>query len=68
MMLVINSTKLSERTSPKTSSGACRVIYFARRAEVVYVLHAFHKKTQAPSRKDLEIAKGRFRQLLGGRI
>jgi phage-related protein len=44
------------------------VIYLARRAEAVYVLHAFHKKTQPTPRKDLEIAKGRFRQLLGGRI
>ena len=50
------------------SSGAYRVIYLARRAEAVYVLHAFHKKAQATPRKDLEIAKGRFRQLLGGRI
>ena len=50
------------------SSGVYRVIYLARRAEAVYVLHAFHKKTQATPRKDLEIAKGRFRQLLGGRI
>ena len=50
------------------SGGAYRVIYLARRTEAVYVLHAFHKKTQATPRKDLEIAKGRFRQLLGGRI
>ena len=40
----------------------------ARRVEAVYVLHAFHKKTQPTPKKDLEIAKGRFRQLLGGRI
>jgi phage-related protein len=50
------------------ASGAYRVISLARRAEAVYVLHAFHKKTQATPRKDLEIAKARFRQLLGGRI
>ena len=50
------------------SSGAYRVIYLARRAEAVYVLHAFQKKTQATPRRDLEIAKGRLRQLLGGRI
>jgi phage-related protein len=31
-------------------------------------LHAFHKKTQATPKKDLEIAKKRFGQLLGGRI
>jgi len=50
------------------SSGAYRVIYLARRAEAVYVLHAFQKKMQATPRRDLEIAKGRLRQLLGGRI
>lgn len=47
------------------STGAYRVIYLARRPEAVYV---FHKKTQATPRRDLEIAKGRFRQLLGGKI
>ena len=49
-------------------SGAYRVIYLARRVEAVYVLHSFHKKTKATPKKDLEIAKIRFRQLLGGRI
>ena len=50
------------------SRGAYRVIYFARRADAVYVLHAFHKKTQRTPKKDLEVAKRRFGQLLGGRI
>ena len=49
-------------------SGAYRVIYVARRAEAVYVLHAFQKKTQATSKKDLEISRDRFRMLQGGRI
>jgi phage-related protein len=49
-------------------SGAYRVIYLARRMEAVYVLHAFQKKTQATSRKDLEIARRRFRRLQGGEI
>jgi phage-related protein len=49
-------------------SGAYRVIYVARRVEAVYVPHAFHKKTQAMPKKDLEIAKTRFGHLLGGRI
>jgi phage-related protein len=62
------SAKGVEEIRVSDSSGAYRVIYLARRAEAVYVLHAFHKKTQATPRKDLEIAKGRFRQLLGGRI
>ena len=49
-------------------SGAYRVIYVARRVEAVYVLHAFHKKTRSTPKKDLETAKRRFGQLLGGRI
>ena len=46
-------------------SGAYRVIYVARRTEAVYVLHAFQKKTQTTSNRDLEIAKRRFAQLPG---
>lgn len=49
-------------------SGAYRVIYLARRAEAVYVLHAFQKKTQATPKKALDIARRRFGQLIGGRI
>jgi phage-related protein len=49
-------------------SGAYRVNYLARWVEAVYVLHAFHKKTQVTPKKDLEIARKRFGQLLGGRI
>ena len=50
------------------SSGAYRVIYLARRADAVYVLHAFHKKTQRTPKNDLETATRRFGQLLGGRV
>jgi phage-related protein len=57
-----------EEIRVSSSSGAYRVIYLARQAEAVYVLHAFHKKTQATPKKDLGIAKRRFRQLLGGKI
>jgi phage-related protein len=49
-------------------SGTYRVICFARRADAVYVLNAFGKQTQRTPKKDLEVAKKRFRQLLGGRI
>jgi phage-related protein len=48
-------------------SGAYRVIYTARLAEAVYVIHAFQKKTRATSQRDIEIARERFRQLMGGR-
>jgi phage-related protein len=44
-------------------SGTFRVIYTARLADAVYVLHAFQKKTSATSKRDIEIAKTRFAQL-----
>ena len=47
-------------------SGAYRVIYVARHADAVYVLHAFQKKTQATAKRDIDTAKRRFAQLLRG--
>ena len=45
-------------------TGTYRVIYAARLADAIYVLHAFQKKTQATHRgKDIELAKERFAQL-----
>lgn len=47
-------------------SGTYRVIYTARLADAVYVLHAFVKTTQATSKHDIDIAKQRFAQLMKG--
>jgi len=47
-------------------SGAYRVIYVARRADAVYVLNAFQKKTQATPKKDVDTAMRRFAQLPRG--
>jgi len=47
-------------------AGTFRVIYTARLPDAVYVLHAFQKKTQATSKRDVEIAKARFLQLMRG--
>jgi phage-related protein len=47
-------------------SGAYRVIYVARRADAVYVLHAFQKKTQATPKNDIDTARRRFAQLSRG--
>jgi phage-related protein len=52
-----------EEIRVRDDSGIYRVIYTARLSEAVYVLHAFQKKTQATSRRDLEIATERFAQL-----
>jgi len=48
-------------------SGTYRVIYIARFEEAVYVLHAFQKKSRATSRRDVEVAKGRYAELMRGR-
>lgn len=42
-------------------SGAYRVVYLATRAEAVYVLHAFQKKTQKTALRDLELARRRLK-------
>lgn len=47
-------------------SGIFRVIYTARRAEAVYVLHAFQKRTQATAKRDIEVARKRFTELTKG--
>ena len=47
-------------------SGTYRVIYTARFADAVYVLHAFQKKTQTTSRKDIDLARERYTQLMRG--
>lgn len=47
-------------------SGTYRVIYTARLADTVYVLHCFQKKAQTTSQHDIDIAKTRFLQLMKG--
>ncbi len=44
-----------------------RVLYVARFAEAVYVLHAFQKASRKMSREDLEIARQRYREMLDQR-
>lgn len=47
-------------------SGTYRVIYMARLATAVYVLHAFQKKTQATAKRDIELARKRYTELMRG--
>ena len=44
-----------------------RVIYVAKFAEAVYVLHTFVKKTQKTAQPDLDIAKNRYTALVSDR-
>jgi Phage derived protein Gp49-like (DUF891) len=43
--------------------GEWRVLYVAKFAEFVYVLHAFQKKTQNTRREDIELVRARYRQI-----
>jgi len=44
-------------------AGAFRVIYVARFAAAIYILHCFQKRTQKTSKADLDMAQKRFRDL-----
>lgn len=48
-------------------SGTYRVVYTARLADAVYVLHAFKKKTQVTAKRDIDLAKARFTELMRGK-
>ena len=45
------------------AGGAYRVLYVAKFAEAIYVLHAFEKKSRKTARLDVELARQRYRNL-----
>jgi len=51
----------------RDDAGNFRVIYTARFADAVLVLHAFQKKAQRTSQRDIEMAKARFREMMKDR-
>lgn len=46
------------------ASGQWRVLYVAKFADAVYVLHAFGKKTQRTAKADIDLAAKRYSDLL----
>lgn len=48
----------------RDASGAFRVIYVAKFADAVYVLHCFQKKTQKTSKTDADLAQRRYLELM----
>ena len=48
----------------RDAAGAFRVIYVAKFADAVYVLHCFQKKTDKTRKADLDLAAQRYRDLL----
>ena len=48
----------------RDAAGIFRVIYIAKFADAVYVIHCFQKKTEKTSKADLNLAAKRYRDLL----
>ena len=48
----------------RDEAGAFWVIYLAKLADAVYVLHCFQKKTEQTSDKDIELARRRYKELM----
>jgi phage-related protein len=47
----------------RDAAGAFRVVYTAKFADAVYVLHCFQKKTQKTRKADIDLAAQRYRDL-----
>jgi len=47
----------------REEGGAFRVLYVAKIADTVFVLHAFRKTTQQTAKRDLDLAADRLRQI-----
>lgn len=45
-------------------NGIFRVLYVAKFANAIYVLHCFQKKTQRTSQPDIDLAKTRYKDLI----
>ncbi len=53
-----------EELRMRDAAGAYRIIYTARLADAVYVLHAFQKKTQRTVAANIELARQRYKQAI----
>ena len=45
-------------------AGTFRVVYLAKLADAVYVLHCFQKKAQQTAKRDIELARKRLKELI----
>jgi phage-related protein len=48
----------------RDEAGTFRVLYVAKFADAIYVLHCFQKKTEKTSKADVELAAKRYREVL----
>ena len=45
-------------------AGTFRVVYLAKLADAIYVLHCFKKKTEKTAQRDVDLIRKRLKQLL----
>ena len=45
-------------------AGTFRVVYVAKLADAIYVLHCFQKKTEQTAKRDIDLARKRLKELL----
>ena len=57
-----------EELSIWDESGTYRIFFIARLCDAIYVLHSFSKKTQETPKRDIELAKIRFSELMRGEM
>ncbi len=48
----------------REEAGAFRILYVAKFADAIYVLHCFQKRTGKTRKADIELAARRYRELL----
>ena len=48
----------------RDEEGAYRVMYVAKLADAIYILHCFQKKTQRTSKSDIDLASSRYKALI----
>ena len=48
----------------KGKDGIYRIIYFLKKADAIYFIHGFKKKTQKTPKKNVDLARKRIRRLI----
>ncbi|GIK49115.1 MAG: type II toxin-antitoxin system RelE/ParE family toxin [Hyphomonadaceae bacterium] len=48
----------------RAADGAFRVLYVAKFADAIFVLHCFQKKSQKTNREDVDLAAKRYKELV----
>jgi len=47
----------------RDKAGQVRIVYFLKRGEAIYLLHAFRKKTQTIPVKDMDLIRKRLKEV-----